>query len=70
MSIPRVDRLSTGHPGKWGVTVTLKNSNEVYFPEWLYNHLNQEQEVHIMIEEESDMKIAKKLIIIGLWCIQ
>ncbi|RVW87494.1 Rust resistance kinase Lr10 [Vitis vinifera] len=29
-----------------------------------------EQEVHIRIEDESDIKIAKKLSIIGLWCIQ
>ena len=56
--------------GRKNIDVTVKNSNEVYFPEWLYNHLNQEQEVRIRIEEESDMKIAKKLSIIGLWCIQ
>ena len=56
--------------GRKNIDVIVKNSNEVYFPEWLYNHLNQEQEVRIRIEEESDMKIAKKLSIIGLWCIQ
>ena len=56
--------------GKKNIDVTTQNSNEVYFLEWLYNHLNQEQEVRIRIEEESDMKIAKKLSIIGLWCIQ
>ena len=32
--------------------------------------MSQEQEVRIRIEEENDMKIAKKLSIIGLWCIQ
>ena len=56
--------------GRKNIDVTVKNSNEVYFPEWLCNHLNQEQEVRIQIEEESDMKIAKKLSIIGFWCIQ
>ena len=56
--------------GRKNIDVTVKNSNEVYFPEWLYNHLNQEKEVRIRIEEESDMKIAKKLSIVGLWCIQ
>ena len=52
--------------GKKNVDVTVENKSESYFPEWLYKHLNQEQEVRIWIEEESDIKIAKKLSIIGL----
>ena len=56
--------------GRKNVDVTIENNGEPYFPEWLYKHLNQEQEVRIRIEEESDIKIAKKLSIIGLWCIQ
>ena len=56
--------------GRKNIDVRVENSSEVYFPEWLYNHLDQEQEVRIRIEEENDIKIAKKLSIIGLWCIQ
>ncbi|XP_034710668.1 rust resistance kinase Lr10-like [Vitis riparia] len=56
--------------GRKNINVTVENISQAYFPEWLYNHLDQEQEVHIRIEEENDTKIAKKLSIIGLWCIQ
>ena len=56
--------------GRKNVDVTVENKREVYFPEWLYNHLDQEQEVGIQIEEESDITIANKLSITGLWCIQ
>ncbi|KAJ9679800.1 hypothetical protein PVL29_021649 [Vitis rotundifolia] len=56
--------------GRKNIDATVENTSQAYFPEWLYNHLDQEQEVHIRIEEEGDIKIAKKLSIIGLWCIQ
>ena len=56
--------------GRKNIDIRVENSSEVYFPKWLYNHLDQEHEVRIRIEEENDIKIAKKLSIIGLWCIQ
>ena len=56
--------------GRKNIDATVENTSQAYFPEWLYNHLDQDQEVHIRIEDESDIKIAKKLSIIGLWCIQ
>ena len=56
--------------GRKNVDVTVENKREADFPKLLYNHLDQEQEVGIQIEEESDIKIAKKLRITGLWCIQ
>ena len=45
-------------------------TGQVYFPEWVYNHLKQGEELLIRIEEEEDAQIAKKLTIVGLWCIQ
>ena len=32
--------------------------------------LNKELQLHIHVEDEGDIKIAKKLAIVGLWCIQ
>ena len=55
--------------GRKNIDVTLE-TNQVYFPEWVYNQLDQGEDVHIRIEEEEDNKIAKKLTIVGLWCIQ
>ncbi|PON38730.1 GPCR kinase, partial [Parasponia andersonii] len=50
-----------------------KNTNEtdeIYFPEWIYNLLEEGEDLRIQIEVEGYAKIAKKLAIVGLWCIQ
>ena len=52
--------------GRKNINLTIENSSEAYFLEWLYNHLDQEQEVRIQNEEEHDITIAKKLSIVGL----
>ncbi|RVW94561.1 Rust resistance kinase Lr10 [Vitis vinifera] len=45
--------------------------SDVYsFGMLLLEMLDQGEDVHIRIEEEGDIKIAKKLTIVGLWCIQ
>ncbi|KAJ9178808.1 hypothetical protein P3X46_010659 [Hevea brasiliensis] len=46
------------------------NSDQVFFPEWIYDQLDRGEDMRIRIEEEGDAKIAKKLTIVGLWCIQ
>ena len=47
--------------GRKNIDLTMENSSQAYFPEWLYNHLDQEQDERIQNEEESDIKIAKIL---------
>ncbi|KAK2639299.1 hypothetical protein Ddye_027094 [Dipteronia dyeriana] len=49
---------------------TIENQSQVYFPEWVYNRVNQGREISLEIEDDGDEKIAKKLAIVGLWCIQ
>ncbi|CAH9141889.1 unnamed protein product [Cuscuta epithymum] len=44
--------------------------DQVHFPEWIYNVLEQGEDLRFDIEEETDAKIAKKLAIVGLWCSQ
>ncbi|RVW22565.1 Rust resistance kinase Lr10 [Vitis vinifera] len=56
--------------GRRNIDVTVENTSQVYFPEWVYNHLDQGEELHIRIEKEGDAKMAKQLTIVGLWCIQ
>ena len=56
--------------GRKNIDVTMEKANQVYFPEWVYNQLDKGEEVCIRIEEDGDIKIAKKLTIVGLWCIQ
>ncbi|KAL6134210.1 hypothetical protein ACLB2K_066443 [Fragaria x ananassa] len=45
-------------------------TSHIYFPEWIYNLLEQGSDLRIHIEDEEDVKLARKLAIIGLWCIQ
>ncbi|CAL5364522.1 unnamed protein product [Camellia sinensis] len=37
---------------------------------WIYNRLHREEELGIQLRDDADAKIAKKLAIVGLWCIQ
>ncbi|KAI9081756.1 hypothetical protein K1719_036304 [Acacia pycnantha] len=48
---------------------TNKETFQVLYPEWIHN-LIEGGDVSIYIEDEVDIKIAKKLAIVGLWCIQ
>jgi len=47
-----------------------KRSSQLYFPLWIYDHIKEVEDVDIedLIEEEKI--IAKKMIIVALWCIQ
>ncbi|KAF7830689.1 rust resistance kinase Lr10-like [Senna tora] len=50
-------------------TNSSKESFQVLYPDWIHN-LIEGGDIHINIEDEEDMRIAKKLAIVGLWCIQ
>ncbi|XP_027368036.1 rust resistance kinase Lr10-like [Abrus precatorius] len=47
-----------------------ENTSHVYYPEWIHNLLEEREEKRIHIDDEGDAKIARKLAIVGLWCIQ
>ncbi|XAR71647.1 Glycerophosphodiester phosphodiesterase [Bertholletia excelsa] len=46
------------------------SANQVYFPEWIYKRLDEGLGLGIGITDEGDAKIAKKLAVVGLSCIQ
>ncbi|KAL6503884.1 hypothetical protein OROGR_025807 [Orobanche gracilis] len=48
----------------------VQGSSEIYFPEWMYNQLEKGGDIAIHIESEEENNIVKRLIIVGLWCIQ
>ncbi|XP_077239203.1 rust resistance kinase Lr10-like [Tasmannia lanceolata] len=56
--------------GRKNNDATIENTSEVYFPEWVYNKLNQGEGLTLRIEEDGDAEIARKLTIVALWCIQ
>ncbi|VVA27858.1 PREDICTED: rust resistance kinase Lr10 [Prunus dulcis] len=57
--------------GRKNFKVMEDASSQVYFPEWIYNLLKQGNDLRIYIgDDEVDVTIARKLAILGLWCIQ
>ncbi|GLU24402.1 hypothetical protein SLE2022_405370 [Rubroshorea leprosula] len=56
--------------GRKNIDVTVESTSQVYFPEWVYNCLDKGEEFGIRIDSEGHAKIARKLTIVGLWCIQ
>nr|XP_011469303.1 PREDICTED: glycerophosphodiester phosphodiesterase protein kinase domain-containing GDPDL2-like isoform X2 [Fragaria vesca subsp. vesca] len=55
--------------GRKNISSTTENTTEVYYPEWIYSLL-EGVDLRIHVGEEADAKIAKRLAIVGLWCIQ
>ncbi|KAF9605143.1 hypothetical protein IFM89_014134, partial [Coptis chinensis] len=55
--------------GRKNIDATVENMSEIYFPQWIYNHLKPDFNIEgssEMFEEET----TKKMIIVALWCIQ
>ncbi|XWS68842.1 hypothetical protein CRYUN_Cryun04dG0127600 [Craigia yunnanensis] len=54
------------------ITSSTTSSTEVYFPGWIYEKLMEEKDIMLQADfmvEESYL-IARKMIMVGLWCIQ
>ncbi|XP_077222463.1 uncharacterized protein LOC143856208 isoform X2 [Tasmannia lanceolata] len=47
-----------------------ENSSQIYFPLWIYDQIKQGNDMGFGNAEEDEKEIAKKLIIVALWCIQ
>ncbi|TQD93621.1 hypothetical protein C1H46_020776 [Malus baccata] len=57
--------------GRKNIGLTTEDTtNKICYPQWIYNLLEEGDDLQIHIGEEEDGKIPKKLAIIGLWCIQ
>ncbi|GKV47003.1 hypothetical protein SLEP1_g53952 [Rubroshorea leprosula] len=47
-----------------------EHSSQIYFPSWASEQLNKGMELEIREANENEKRIAKKMIIVALWCIQ
>ncbi|ESW14934.1 hypothetical protein PHAVU_007G030100, partial [Phaseolus vulgaris] len=57
--------------GRKNTITGLDPSSEIYFPDWIYNRLESNQEFGLQnIRNISDEKMIRKMAIVGLWCIQ
>ncbi|KAG7570337.1 Osmotin/thaumatin-like superfamily [Arabidopsis thaliana x Arabidopsis arenosa] len=52
---------------------TGTNNTSMYFPDWIYKDLEEGEIMSVFADqiiEEEDEKIVKKMVYVGLWCIQ
>ncbi|XP_027152487.1 LEAF RUST 10 DISEASE-RESISTANCE LOCUS RECEPTOR-LIKE PROTEIN KINASE-like 2.1 [Coffea eugenioides] len=58
--------------GSKNIDVGVDHSSEIYFPHWIYARLDRgEQELGLHgISNEEENELARKMIIVSLWCIQ
>ncbi|XP_054808111.1 LEAF RUST 10 DISEASE-RESISTANCE LOCUS RECEPTOR-LIKE PROTEIN KINASE-like 2.2 [Prosopis cineraria] len=52
------------------LNVLVEHSSQFYFPFWVYDQLNEGNEISIADATGEEMKLARKMLIVGLWCIQ
>uniref|UniRef100_A0ACD5VJ40 Uncharacterized protein n=1 Tax=Avena sativa TaxID=4498 RepID=A0ACD5VJ40_AVESA len=56
--------------GRRNVKSIVEKSSEKYFPDWIYEHLAQDDGLEACEVTSEIEEIARKMILIGLWCIQ
>ncbi|XP_031265749.1 PR5-like receptor kinase [Pistacia vera] len=57
--------------GRKNIDGTVDHTSELYFPHWIYNHLELDEEIGLQgVVNEEDREYARKMIIMSLWCIQ
>ncbi|XP_038984457.1 LEAF RUST 10 DISEASE-RESISTANCE LOCUS RECEPTOR-LIKE PROTEIN KINASE-like 2.1 [Phoenix dactylifera] len=56
--------------GRQNIDVGVRNTSEVYFPHWIYEHLDQDGDLQVHGITKETEEIARKMILVGLWCIQ
>ncbi|XP_076891609.1 uncharacterized protein LOC143543087 [Bidens hawaiensis] len=57
--------------GRKNVEVEVDNTSEIYFPYWIYKKVESEEQLGLDgIVSDEEHELARKMIIVGLWCIQ
>ncbi|KAF7115773.1 hypothetical protein RHSIM_RhsimUnG0047700 [Rhododendron simsii] len=57
--------------GRKNISVEVNRTSEIYFPYWIYKRLELDEELglHGIMDDEANAS-SRKMIIVGLWCIQ
>ncbi|KAJ4973822.1 hypothetical protein NE237_006996 [Protea cynaroides] len=57
--------------GRRNFDAGVEHTSENYFPDWIYNHIEQGEHLKLdMILREEEEEIVRKMVLVGLWCIQ
>uniref|UniRef100_A0A2N9F4V5 Protein kinase domain-containing protein n=1 Tax=Fagus sylvatica TaxID=28930 RepID=A0A2N9F4V5_FAGSY len=52
------------------VNTSVEQSSQIYFPSWIYDKLDQGEDLEVLNAIEGEKKTLKKMIIVAFWCIQ
>ncbi|KAL3336771.1 hypothetical protein AABB24_029443 [Solanum stoloniferum] len=57
--------------GRKNVDVGVDRTSEIYFPHWLYQRIDLDEELQLIgIMNEEEKECARKMVMVSLWCIQ
>jgi hypothetical protein len=57
--------------GRKNIDAGLKHSREIYFPHWIHKHIELEGDLKLPLNmNKAREELARKMILVGLWCIQ
>ncbi|KAH0671860.1 hypothetical protein KY284_022947 [Solanum tuberosum] len=57
--------------GRKNVDVGVDRTSEIYFPHWLYQRIELDEEFQLIgIMNEEEKECARKMVMVSLWCIQ
>ncbi|KAH0668677.1 hypothetical protein KY289_023170 [Solanum tuberosum] len=57
--------------GRKNVDVGVDRTSEIYFPHWLYQRIELDEELQLIgIMNEEEKECARKMVMMSLWCIQ
>ncbi|XP_043694701.1 rust resistance kinase Lr10-like [Telopea speciosissima] len=57
--------------GRRNIDVGVDHTSEIYFPHWIYEHIGEGEQLQLdMVTKEEEEVIARKMVLVGLWCIQ
>ncbi|XXG65475.1 hypothetical protein AAC387_Pa05g3167 [Persea americana] len=57
--------------GRKNIDARVENTSEIYFPHWVYKHVQLKESLGLLgFGTEAEEEIARKMVLVGLWCIQ
>ncbi|XP_077220540.1 LEAF RUST 10 DISEASE-RESISTANCE LOCUS RECEPTOR-LIKE PROTEIN KINASE-like 2.1 [Tasmannia lanceolata] len=56
--------------GRKNIDTGVENTSEIYFPHWIYKRMDLNGDLGLDGVTAEEEKIARKMILVGLWCIQ
>ncbi|XP_059316925.1 rust resistance kinase Lr10-like isoform X1 [Lycium ferocissimum] len=57
--------------GRKNVDVGVDRTSEIYFPHWLYQRIELDEELQLIgIMNEEEKECARKMVMVSLWCVQ